>query len=149
MVKDGDIFYCPRFVLRDGFVHDTLFLIVSGGTPFLPLLCIKATTKLERYQPLVKGCNNSDKNFYKSYFIPSEWEECFKEDTCLDLRQLYTIPLNDFLHYYEENDLKQIGTMSSYCFDSVLECLSTQIDDIAEDLMERIIKARAKIVFDF
>ena len=149
MVDDGDIFLCPNFVLSDGCVHNTLFLIISGGTPFTPLLCIKATTKLERYRPLEEGCNNSDKHFYKSFFIPSDWDECFKDDTCLDLRQLYVIPFNDFIHYREKNGLKQLGKMSSYCFDSVLECLSTQIDDIAEDLMERIIDARTKIVFDF
>ena len=142
MVNDGDIFLCPNFVLVDGCVHNTLFLIISGGTPFVPLLCLKATTKLERYQPLVEGCNNSDKHFYKSFYIPSNWNECFSADTCLDLHQLYVIPLNDFIYYREKNGLTPIGTMSPYCFDSVLECLSTQIDDIAEDLMERIKKAR-------
>lgn len=147
MVEDGDVFYCPRFVLMDGDVHNTLFLILSGGTPFTPLFCIKATTKLDRYKPLTNGCNNSNKHFYKSFFIPSGWNECFIEDTCLDLVQLYVISLNDFLIYRNNNGLRQLGTMSPSCFDSVLECLGTQTDDIAEDLMERIIEARNKIVF--
>lgn len=144
MVDDGDIFQCPKFVLQDGCVHDTLFLIVSGGTPFNPILCLKATTKLDRYQPLIEGCNNSDKHFYKSFYIPSYWKEGFSEDTCLDLHQLYVIPLKDFIKYREENGLTQIGKMTPYCFVAVLDCLRTQTDDIAEDLMGRITKAQKK-----
>lgn len=146
MVKDRDVFVCPNFKLNDGTIHTTLFLILSGGDFWLPLICIKATSQTRRYQPLSSGgCYSIENRPYKCFFIPAEWKECFSKDTCLDLNQIYPIPLNDFLKLRDTNKLRPIGAVSKECFESILECICTQKEDIAEDIYIRLRETRDNI----
>ena len=149
MVVDGDVFIAEGFVLDNGYVHDTPFLIISGGTFTTPLLCVKGTSKLERYRLTTEGCNCGDQQFYKSFYIPKDWNECFDRDTCLDLKQLYPISLRTFIVAREERNLNYLGKMTPHCFHSVLQCFENVADDTAEDSMERIREARKKLDLDF
>lgn len=149
MINDGDVFLAKDFVLHDGFVHNTIFLIISGGTPTSPLLCVQATSQLDRYQPLYKGCNADEKHFHKSFYVPLSWNECFDKDTCLDLKLLYEITLGYVLDARGEGKLLPVGSMSPSCFHLVLQCFENVADDIAEDSMERIRQAGDKLILDF
>lgn len=141
MVDKGDVFYCPSFIVEDGILHDTWFLILSGGTPWLPLICIKGTTKTDRFQPLSGiGCYNSKEYRYKSFYIPANSKECFPRNTCLPLNQIYVIPFNKFLSLRKTNKLQHKCSVSQNCLYSVLKCVSTQEDDVPVDAMKRIRK---------
>ena len=139
MINTGDVFYSGEYELPTGYVHDTWFVIVCGGTPFENCLCLMGTSKVEKYITRVNGCNHVT-NARSSFYIPTKWQSCFELDTCLIIPQIIDISLLKLLTLREERKFTSKGKLSDDCFRKLIYCLLAFEDDIAKDHYRRLKK---------
>lgn len=136
MVEKGEVIYCPQYLLTEGVIHDTWFVVLDTPTLWDKMICLKSTSKGFRYGYVERGCN-SDKH-YKCFYIPSTWQSCFTQNSYLVLPDIYEISLTKFLDLSRKRQLISKGVLEKVCLDELLDCLSCFYDDIAEEHWERL-----------
>lgn len=136
MVNRGDVFYSPNYVLHDGELHDTWFIVLCEPTPWTTMICLKSTSKGERYGIVNKGCNA--KKWYGCFHIPTSWQSCFTENSYVSLTVFYEIGLAKYWDMCRNHLLKRKGAIDQECWKELLDCLGKFREDIPDNIWDRI-----------
>lgn len=114
MVVKGTIFHHKKFVFKDGDIGDKLLILLNTPSENEPCLFAKTTSK-KRERPSTPGCIEN----LKLFFIPAG-TAFFKDDTWIELYEIYEIPLDDVKN---NPDFKIIGTCDNKLINEIIDCL--------------------------
>lgn len=127
MPKQGDILLYSDFPFSDGTKADKFFVILNNADLTSPCLVLKTTSQVKRYLGVNRGCNPSRKVF----FMPANWEKCFKKDTYVQLPEIIEISMEELLNGSLKKQIKTVGSLSPSCLALLRGCLKNFRDDIA------------------
>lgn len=83
---------------------------------------------IEYYEGVVKGCNPQKRVF----FVPADWEQCFKLDTYIQLPQIFEIPTDRLLVGDISGQIYISSSLSVQCFKLLKDCIKQFREDISD-----------------
>lgn len=128
MPQPGEVLCYKDFEFDDGTKKDKLFLVVNSSEIESSCLVLKTTSQSKRYQNVSKGCNPAKRVF----FVPTSWESCFREDTYIQLPQIFEFPYSDLIKGGFERRIFVINSLSQNCFAQLKNCLKKFRKDISD-----------------
>ena len=138
MPQPGEIFIFRKYTFEDGTQRDKLFVVLNSSDLQKPCLALKTTSQPERYLGCVKGCNQKRRCF----FAPVTWQSCFREDTYIQLPQIFEFPTAKLLQDGLGRRVEFIQPLTSDCLAQLKSCLAGFKDDISQSQWALIYKAK-------
>ena len=128
MPQPGEILYYQDYVFEDGASADKLFIVLNAADIKLPSLVLKTTSQPKWYAGATRGCNPQKRVF----FVPANWDKCFKRDTYIQLPQIIEIPTLELLSGSLSKRIRFVGSLSGDCFAQLKNCLKGFSKDLSE-----------------
>ena len=127
MPQPGEIFCYKNYQFEDGSGNDKLFVILNTVDSNTPCLVLKTTSQSKRYAGVRQGCNSPKGVF----FVPTDWERCFKFDTYIQLPQIIEISAEELLRGTLSKRISMISSLSANCLTQLKNCLKQFKEDIS------------------
>lgn len=127
MPQPGEILRYINYVFEDGSEGDKLFVVLNAADINVPSLVLKTTSQSKRYESAEQGCNPQKKVF----FIPTDWEKCFKLDTYIQLPQIFEISTEELLKGALSKNIRALNSLSADCFEQLKNCLKQFKEDVS------------------
>jgi hypothetical protein len=137
MPQPGQILYYRDFEFEDHSKKDKLFVVLNDADTDSLCLVLKTTSKSRRYKGVIKGCNPQNKVF----FVPANWEQCFKVDTYIQLPQIIPISTDRLLVGDISGKIYVSSSLTVQCFKLLKNCLRQFKDDISAQHWKLIFKS--------
>jgi len=128
MPQPGEIVLYKNYEFEDGSKGDKLFVFLNVVDINSPCLVLKTTSQSRYYVGVKKGCNPTKKVF----FVPTDWESCFKLNTYIQLPQVIEISTQEFMQGAISHKIRVIDSLSSDCLAKLKDCLKKFKKDISE-----------------
>lgn len=128
MPQPGQILCYKNFEFDDHTKKEKLFIILNDTDTSPVCLVLKTTSQPKRYSGVTKGCNPQKKVF----FVPANWEQCFKLNTYIQLPQIIPIPLDTLLAGEISRKIFVSSSLTSQCWQLLKNCLKQFKDDISD-----------------
>ena len=138
MPQAGDVFRYRDYEFEDGSKRDKLFVVLNTADLERPCLVLKTTSRPERYQGCVKGCNKNRKCFY----APAAWQPSFKFDTYIQLPQIIEFPAGRLLQEAFARRVEYVPPLTPDALARLKDCLATFKDDISSAHWGLIFRAK-------
>lgn len=120
----GSIYHHNRLVFHDGSVGKKYLIQLNHPSGNEPLLFLK-TTSQQKNKPADLGCLKG----HNLYFIPSGSSYFFKQDTWVQLYEIYEFKRTEVA---TNQDITWVGKLSPQQIQEIIDCLFlTQDDDIS------------------
>ena len=127
MPQPGEILYYQDYVFEDSSEADKLFVVLNIADISSPCLVLKTTSQSKRYVGVRQGCNPIERVF----FVPTDWEHCFKFDTYIQLPQIIEISTLELLQGALSHRIRMVNSLSPNCFAQLKTCLRKFKEDIS------------------
>ena len=138
MPQLGEILCYKDYVFKDGTKADKLFVVLNvTGDINLPCLVLKTTSQSKRYEGVRRGCNPEKKVF----FVPTDWGQCFKLDTYVQLPQIIPITTKELLEGRFAGKIYVSSSLPADCFAQLKNCLKQFREDISAQHWKLIFKS--------
>lgn len=137
MPQPGEILCYYDWPFEDGSKADKLFVVLNVADIKSPCLVLKTTSQSERYEGVRHGCNPQKRVF----FVPTDWERCFKLDTCIQLPQIIEISTEELLQGALSKRIRMLSSLSADCFMQLTNCLKQFKEDISAQHWKLIFKS--------
>jgi len=137
MPYPGQILFYKDFEFEDHSKKDKLFVVLNDADKDSVCLVLKTTSQSRRYEGVEKGCNPQKKVF----FVPTDWEQCFKVDTYIQLPQIIPIPTDKLLVGDISGKIYVSSSLTVQCFKLLKNCLKQFRDDISAQHWKLIFKS--------
>lgn len=137
MPQHGEIFCYKDYQFEDGSKNDKLFVILNTVDSNTPCLVLKTTSQSKRYAGVRQGCNSPKRVF----FVPTDWERCFKFDTYIQLPQIIEFSIAELLQGGLSDRIYRVNSLSSNCFAQLRNCLKQFKKDLSERHWKLIFKS--------
>lgn len=128
MPYPGQILCYKDFPFKDGSKKDKLLVILNDSDRNSVRLVLKTTSQSKYYEGVVKGCNPQKRVF----FVPADWEQCFKLDTYIQLPQIFEIPTDRLLVGDISGQIYISSSLSVQCFKLLKDCIKQFREDISD-----------------
>ncbi len=128
MPQPGEILVYRDYEFEDGSRADKLFVVLNSANLDVPCLVLKTTSQARRYSDARQGCNQGSKVF----FVPTNWEDCFKIDTYIQLPEIFEISTGSLLQGSLSRTISIVSKLSDNCFSQLKSCLRRFKDDITD-----------------
>lgn len=138
MPLPGQILWYKDFEFEDQSKKDKLFVVLNNTEANPTCLVLKTTSQAKRYEGVDKGCNPEKNVFY----VPNDWEHCFKVNTFIQLPQIFPVSVDTLLVGEISRKIFVTGSLSVECWDLLKNCLRRFKDDIAEDHWKMIFRSK-------
>jgi len=133
----GQILYYKGYEFDDQSKRDKLFVALNDADKNSVCLVLKTTSQPRRYKGVVKGCNPQKKVF----FVPTDWEQCFKLDTYIQLPNIIEIATDALLAGDISRKIYVSSSLSVECFKLLKSCLKQFKEDISAQHWKFIFKS--------
>ena len=127
MPYPGQILCYKDFEFDDHSRRDKLFVVLNDTERDSLCLTLKTTSQSPRYEGVGKGCNPQKKVF----FVPTDWEQCFKLDTYIQLPEVFEITADELLVGDISRRIYVSSSLSVGCFKLLKDCLKQFREDIS------------------
>jgi len=136
MPQPGQILFYKDFEFEDRSKKDKLLVVLNDTDTDSLGLVLKTTSQSKHYQGVVQGCNPEK----KAFFVPTDWEQCFKSDIYIQLPQIFEIPTDKLLAGDISRKIYVSSSLSIECFRLLKDCLRNFRDDISPQHWKLIFK---------
>jgi len=136
MPQPGQILCYKDYEFEDGTKREKLFVVLNDVDMDSLCLVLKTTSQSRRYGSVGKGCNPPKKVF----FVPTDWEHCFRVDTYIQLPQIILIPTDALLVGDISGKIYVSSSLTDECFKLLKGCLRQFKDDISAEHRQLIFK---------
>lgn len=136
MPQPGQILCYKNYEFENHSKRDKLFVVLNDADKDSVCLVLKTTSQSKRYQDVVKGCNPQKRVF----FVPTDWEQCFKLDTYIQLPEIIQIATDELLVIGISNRIYISSSLSVECFKLLKNCLKQFKEDIVPQHWKFIFK---------
>jgi hypothetical protein len=137
MPQPGQILCYKDYEFDDHSKRDKLFVVLNDTDRNSVCLVLKTTSQSKRYKGVGKGCNPQRKVF----FVPTDWEQCFKLDTYIQLPQIIQITTDELLVGDISGRIYVSSSLSVGGFRLLKNCLKQFKQDISQRNWELIFKS--------
>jgi len=137
MPQPGQILCYKDYEFDDYSKKDKLFVVLNDTDRNSVCLVLKTTSQSKRYKGVGKGCNPQRKVF----FVPTDWEQCFKLDTYIQLPEIIQIATDELLVGDISGRIYVSSSLSIECFRLLKNCLKQFKQDISPQNWEHIFKS--------
>ena len=137
MPQPGQILCYTDYEFDDHSKKDKLFVVLNDTDRNSVCLVLKTTSQSKRYKGVGKGCNPQRKVF----FVPTDWEQCFKLDTYIQLPEIIQIATDELLVGDISGRIYVSSSLSIECFRLLKNCLKQFKQDISPQNWEHIFKS--------
>ena len=137
MPQPGQILFYKDYEFDDHSKRDKLFVVLNDTDRDSVCLVLKTTSQSKRYKGVEKGCNPQRKVF----FVPTDWEQCFKLDTYIQLPEIIQIATDELLVGDISGRIYVSSSLSVEGFRLLKNCLKQFKRDISQQNQERIFKS--------
>jgi len=137
MPYPGQILCYKNFEFEDHSKKDKLFVVLNDSDRDSVCLVLKTTSQSRHYEGVQKGCNPQKKVF----FIPTDWEQCFKLNTYIQLPQIIQITTDKLLVGDISGKIYISSSLSVECLKSLKNCLKQFKEDISAQHWKLIFKS--------
>lgn len=137
MPQPGQVLYYENFQFENGSKRDKFFVVLNNADTDLQCLVLKTTSQSRRYEGVQKGCNLQKKVF----FVPTNWEQCFKVDTYIQLPEIFEIPTEKLLAGDISGKIYVSSSLTVECFTLLKNCLKHFKEDISPQHWKLIFKS--------
>lgn len=137
MPQPGQILFYKDYEFDDHSKKDKLFVVLNDTDRNSVCLVLKATSQSKRYKGVEKGCNPQRKVF----FVPTDWEQCFKLDTYIQLPEIIQIATDELLVGDISGRIYVSSSLSVECFRLLKNCLKQFKQDISRQNWNLIFKS--------
>ena len=137
MPQPGQILCYKDYEFDDHSKRDKLFVVLNDTDRDSVCLVLKTTSQSKRYKGVGKGCNPQRKVF----FVPTDWEQCFKLDTYIQLPEIIQIATDELLVGDISGRIYVSSSLSIECFRLLKNCLKQFKQDISPQNWEHIFKS--------
>lgn len=137
MPQPGQILCYKDYEFDDHSKKDKLFVVLNDTDRNSVCLVLKTTSQSKRYKGKGKGCNPQRKVF----FVPTDWEQCFKLDTYIQLPEIIQIATDELLVGDISGRIYVGSSLSIECFRLLKNCLKQFKQDISLQNWEHIFKS--------
>jgi len=137
MPQPGQILCYKDYEFEDHFKRDKLFVVLNDTDRNSVCLVLKTTSQSKRYKGVGKGCNPTRKVF----FVPTDWEQCFKLDTYIQLPEIIQITTDELLVGDISGRVYVSSALSVECFRLLKNCLKQFKQDISRQNWNLIFKS--------
>ena len=127
MPQPGQILCYKDYEFEDHSKKDKLFVVLNDADTDSVCLVLKTTSQSKHYQDVVKGCNPQKRVF----FVPTDWEQCFKLDTYIQLPEIIQIATDELLVIGISNRIYISSSFSVECFKLLKNCLKQFKEDMS------------------
>ncbi|HUU64777.1 MAG TPA: hypothetical protein VMW37_01575 [Dehalococcoidales bacterium] len=127
MPQPGEVLLYTNYIFEDGTEKDKLFVVLNIADIDVPCFILQTTSQSKHYKDVVQGCNPKKKVF----FIPKDWEECFKLSTYIQLPRIIEIPTKELLEGTLSKNIRVIDSLSIDCYRKLKNCLKQFKEDIS------------------
>jgi len=127
MPYPGQILCYKDFEFEDHSRRDKLFVVLNDTRRDSVCLALKTTSQSKRYVGAGKGCNPEKRVF----FVPTDWEQCFRLDTYIQLPQIFEITADELLAGEVSGRIYVRSSLSVGCFKLLKDCLKRFREDIS------------------
>ena len=136
MPQPGQILSYKDYEFDDHTKRDKLFVVLNDTDRNSVCLVLKTTSKSRHYEGVGKGCNPQKKVF----FVPTDWEQCFKLDTYMQLPEIIQIATDELLVGDISGRIYVSSSLSVECFKLLKNCLKQFREDISAQHWKLIFK---------
>lgn len=137
MPQPGQILCYKDYEFDDHSKRDKLFVVLNDTDRDSVCLVLKTTSQSKRYKGVGKGCNPQRKVF----FVPTDWEQCFKLDTYIQLPEIIQIATDELLVGDISGRIYVSSSFSVEGFRLLKNCLKQFKRDISQRNRELIFKS--------
>jgi hypothetical protein len=137
MPQPGQILCYKDYEFDDHSKRDKLFVVLNDTDRNSVCLVLKTTSQSKRYKGVGKGCNPQRKVF----FVPTDWEQCFKLDTYIQLPEIIPIATDELLVGDISGRIYVSSSLSVECFRLLKNCLKQFKQDISRPNWDLIFKS--------
>jgi len=137
MPQPGQILCYKDYEFDDHSKRDKLFVVLNDTDRDSVCLVLKTTSQSKRYKGVGKGCNPQRKVF----FVPTDWEQCFKLDTYIQLPEIIQIATDELLVGDISGRIYVSSSLSVEGFRLLKNCLKQFKRDISQRNRELIFKS--------
>ena len=137
MPHPGQILSYKDFEFEDHSRRDKLFVVLNDADTDSLCLVLKTTSQSRHYEGVGKGCNPQKKTF----FVPTDWEQCFKVDTYIQLPEIFQITTDELLVGDISGKIYVSSSLSADCFAQLKNCLKQFREDISVQHWKLIFKS--------
>ncbi len=136
MPQPGQILCYKNYEFENHSKRDKLFVVLNDADKDSVCLVLKTKSQSKRYQDVAKGCNPQKRVF----FVPTDWEQCFKLDTYIQLPEIIQIATDELLVIGISNRIYISSSLSVECFKLLKNCLKQFKEDIVPQHWKFIFK---------
>ena len=130
MPVPGQILHYKNFEFPDDHSKkNKLFVVLNDTDKHSICLVLKTTSQSGRYEGADKGCNPHK----RAFFVPINWEHCFKVNTYIQLPQIIPILSDTLLVGDISGKISITGSLSVECRELLWSCLRIFKSDISEE----------------
>jgi len=133
----GQILFYKDFEFEDHSKKDKLFVVLNDAERDSVCLVLKTTSQSRHYEGVQKGCNPPEKVF----FVPTDWEQCFKLNTYIQLPQIIQITTDELLVGDISGKIYVSSSLSVECSKLLKNCLKQFKEDISAQHWKLIFKS--------
>lgn len=137
MPQPGQILCYKDYEFEEHSKRDKLFVVLNDTDRNSVCLVLKTTSQSKRYKGVGKGCNPPRKVF----FVPTDWEQCFKLDTYIQLPEIIQITTDELLVGDISGRVYVSSALSVECFRLLKNCLKQFKQDISRQNWNLIFKS--------
>jgi len=137
MPQPGQILCYKDYEFDDHSKRDKLFVVLNDTDRDSVCLVLKTTSQSKRYKGVGKGCNPQRKVF----FVPTDWQQCFKLDTYIQLPEIIQIATDELLVGDISGRIYVSSSLSVEGFRLLKNCLKQFKRDISQRNRELIFKS--------
>lgn len=134
MILSGEVYFNPEFLLPNGELHPSYFIILESADLSHDALCVMTTSRNWRDSNSSVGCNPDTNVFY----IPQKWQSIFPLDSWIVMPLIYSISFKEILDYREKRHWKPVGKISKACLQEIIDCLKHYEEIIDSDYAKRL-----------
>ena len=137
MPQPGQILCYKDYEFEDHSKRDKLFVVLNDTDRNSVCLVLKTTSQSKRYKDVGKGCNP----LRKVFFVPTDWEQCFKLDTYIQLPEIIQITTDELLVGDISGRVYISSSLSVECFRLLKNCLKQFKQDLSQQNWNLIFKS--------
>jgi len=138
MPYPGQILCYKNFEFQDHSKKDKLLVVLNDADTDSVCLVLKTTSQSKHYKGVRKGCNPQERVF----FVPTDWEQCFKLDTYIQLPEIFQITTDELLEGDISGRIYISSSLSAECFKLLKNCLKQFREDISAQHWKLIFKSK-------
>ena len=137
MPQPGQVLCYKNYEFEDYSKRDKLFVVLNDADTNSVCLVLKTTSQSRHYEGVGKGCNPQKRVF----FVPTDWEQCFKLDTYIQLPEIIQIATDELLVGDISGRIYVSSSLSVECLKLLKDCLKQFKEDVSAEHWKLVFKS--------